>query len=300
MMKNMRREEDVTCPICNLTTATWRVKETDHALYPIQICRSCRYAFAVPRPSIEELKKYYCKNGHGIGTAMPEPSAILDRETEHPGSTLDAKRILKIIQRNLSIGLPKTFLDVGCGYGFFSNEALQCGFEVTALESASYEREVARLLLGFEPVNAWFEETDISSKYSAILMSQVLEHVRDINFWIKKATRLLNKGGVLCVALPSFDSIFRHLLSEKDPYICPPIHLNYFSLRSLKKLLQKHNLETVASCSISRIPISTVEKRMPFKSSTVTKSFHNASVLGMKVMDKIGMGQMLNVYAVRR
>lgn len=300
MIKNMRTKKDVPCPICNLATATWRVKRTGHARYPIQICRHCKYAFAAPRPSREELKNYYCKSGHGIEVATPEPSAVLDREAEHPGSTLDAKRILKTIRRNLSDGLPKTFLDVGCGYGFFSKEALRCGFDVTALESASYEREVARLLLGFDPVNAWFEEADIPSKYSAILMSQVLEHVHDINFWIKKAASLLNTGGILCIALPSFDSIFRHLLSEKDPYICPPIHLNYFSLKSLKKLLQKYNLETVASCSISRIPLSTVEKRMPFEIPTVTKSLHKASVIGMKMIDKIGMGQMLNAYAVRR
>jgi len=79
------------------------------------------------------------------------------------------------------------FLDVGCGYGFFSNEALDAGFDVVALELARNEREIAKKMTGLSPVSSSFEEFEYDRESLGVMfMSQILEHALDVNLWSKK------------------------------------------------------------------------------------------------------------------
>ena len=85
-------------------------------------------------------------------------------------------------------------------------------------------------LTGLDPVASSFEDFECApSSFSAVLMSQILEHVCDINQWIIKAHDILADDGVLAIALPNFGSVFRRVMQEKSPYITPPEHLNFFN-----------------------------------------------------------------------
>jgi hypothetical protein len=83
-------------------------------------------------------------------------------------------------------------------------------------------------------------------------MSQVLEHALDPSDWISRAARLLSPGGVLAIALPNFVGVYR-LLGVKDPFLCPPIHLNHFTPASMRLLLERSGLRVVRVCSESRV-----------------------------------------------
>lgn len=286
------------CPICNSEPTKWRTKRTNDGKFEIDRCRRCNYAFVNPRPSPAELRALYEKTGHG--DVRHDPSeVILERERAAPNSSLDARRILQRIDARLPAHLPRTFLDVGCGYGFFSREAQTRGYQVTALEGATHERQIAAQLLGFEPRKAWFEEACFDEQFSVILLSQVLEHVHDVNAWIRKAHSLMNQGGVLCVALPSFDSIVRRILSEKDPLICPPVHLNFFSRRSLERLLEREGFACCTFEDVSRVPLQSIRKRLPRPAGALAPALHRIMAGALGVCDHLGMGQMINAFAVR-
>jgi hypothetical protein len=76
-------------------------------------------------------------------------------------------------------------------------------------------------------------------------MSQILEHVSDVNSWMRNAWGLLKRGGTIAIALPNFNSMFRLVLGRRDPYIIPPEHLNFFSTGNLKALLSKHGFKVI-------------------------------------------------------
>ena len=59
-------------------------------------------------------------------------------------------------------------------------------------------------------------------------MSQVLEHAIDPAKWLLKTNKLLNKYGLLIVAVPQFKGFYK-FFGLKDPFICPPEHLNFFT-----------------------------------------------------------------------
>ena len=130
---------------------------------------------------------------------------------------------------------------MGCGYGLYSKQALESGFEVVALEPAQTKREIARSITGLEPLSCSFEELSCPrGSLDAILMSQVLEHVQDVDLWIAKARELLRDQGILAIAVPNYGSVFRKVMKQNDPFIIPPAHLNYFCPSSLTTLLAKH------------------------------------------------------------
>jgi hypothetical protein len=134
-------------------------------------------------------------------------------------------------------------------------------------------------------------------------MSQVLEHAFDVNEWISKATDLLRIDGVLAVALPNFNSAFRILLAEKDPYIAPPAHLNFFGPRSLRTICARYGLDTLSVGSMSRVPRNVVSKKV--RAGAVARFLVEGMTAGAfgafkAVADPMNFGMMLWGYFGKR
>ena len=287
------------CPICSGRIALWRIKRTYGTDYRIDRCRACGYAFVNPRPSLPFLKTLYASAGHEPLGARPAPNlaSILADEACDPGTTLDARRMLATVTSLVGEGSGRAFLDVGCGYGFFTREAVRAGFDVTALEMADRERSVASGLTGRNPVPCPFEEFERpAGSFSVVLMSQVLEHAFDVDGWVGRASRLLTPGGVVVVALPNFGSLFRWVMQEREPYVMPPMHLNHFSPNNLARLLTKHGLVVEVVQHVSRIPRRSWDKRLPGPFRRLSPIARGFATLPLRLIDGLGLGMMINVY----
>jgi hypothetical protein len=128
-------------------------------------------------------------------------------------------------------------------------------------------------------------------------MSQILEHALDVDLWVKKSHGLLVNDGIIAIALPNFGSIFRMIMQENEPYICPPAHLNFFNPNSLSSLLEKHGFKVEAIQWVSRIPNKTFEKRMPKFGKPLLPIINTLSLVPLKAIDALHLGMMINVYA---
>jgi 2-polyprenyl-3-methyl-5-hydroxy-6-metoxy-1,4-benzoquinol methylase len=287
---------DSYCPICSSSVVEWKTKVADGQEYKIDLCASCRYVFINPRPTLEFISNYYA-NFH-ISDEAQNANYELEK---YSYSVIDAKRIVKnvsILTNNLK-GL--SFLDVGCGHGLISREAKNSGFNVTALELSDIERDIAFNLTKIIPINSSFEDYSCEAEAFDILnLSQILEHAVDINLWVSKANFCLKKGGILAIALPNFNSFFRYLLKENDPYICPPVHLNFFSHKNLIKLLDIHGFDVEYFEFISRIPDETILKRIPKLFHFILPFIKIILSLIFKIFDLLQIGIMINIYAKKR
>ncbi|MCY3005772.1 MAG: methyltransferase domain-containing protein [Planctomycetota bacterium] len=298
-----------SCPGCSCAYKPWRSKQVGEQQYRMDVCQSCGYCFVNPRPSLAFLMDYYSTFGHGdaeIAQDKPTLESVQKREKSFPNSTVDAKCLVRTIQSlaNSSGGsarISNRFLDVGCGYGFFSHEAQRAGFEVQALELAAIERQIAHQMTGLDPTASSFEEYVCEpSSLGVVLMSQILEHVLDVNLWIEKAHRLLVPGGILAIALPNYGSITRKLLQERDPFVCPPTHLNFFSPRSLSCLLRKHGFEVAKIEWVSRLPKSSFEKRCPSFARPLLPLVHFGTSLALQAIDLSRLGMVIRVYGRKK
>ena len=302
MSVNSEETQYKTCPVCSSSIKSWRIKKVAKEKYNIDRCTSCGYAFVNPRPSLNFLMDFYSSFGHRRGHDLseediPDLESTLINEQNFPNSTIDARRLVKTIKSLSGNSHSKEFLDVGCGYGFFSREALEAGFEVVALELAENERAISKEMTGLNPTACSFEEFKYSPEsFSVVLMSQILEHALDVNLWIKKAHDMLVSDGIIAIALPNFGSIFRKVMQEKEPYICPPAHLNFFSPNSLSRLLEKHGFRVEATQWVSRIPKTAFEKRMPNFAKPLLPVINVASSASLQAIDAVQLGMMINLY----
>ena len=290
-----------TCPICSASISLWNTKKTDAGEFNLDRCRDCSYVFVNPRPSLEYLVDFYSVDAHAYDRQEEDAMSldqILQREADWPNSTADAERIVgtaySMVELEHIISKPSLF-DVACGTGFFTREALKLGFEVTALEISSSDRKIATEMNGLEPQSIPFEEFNAADdSFDVIILSQIVEHVLDINDWVSKSQKLLKPNGILVIALPNFDNLFRFILGTNEPYIIPPEHLNYFSARNLRKLMSKHNLNVekiewtsnVLPSAIAKLPFGKVA--MPVLKPLVG--------ISLKFIDLLRLGIFVTVY----
>jgi SAM-dependent methyltransferase len=284
-----------TCPACLGEITKWRDKTNSYGRFAIDRCSRCGHAFVNPRPRAEVLAEFYRDYGQG-DTEIGDLEDVLSQEAAYPNSTLDARRIISTARR-LTGGAGR-LLDVGCGYGFFSKEAKDQGFQVAAIDIAPGETIIPRQLAGVPPGNVAFEDYDSNEKFDVILFSQMLEHAHDVNTWVSKAARLLRSGGALVIALPNFDSIFRYLLRENDPYVTPPVHLNFFTYRSLCILLRRHGLSVAAHHMFSRFPERVISRRLG-RFSFLGGPLYWLANLGMRRLDGTRLAMLFDVYAIK-
>jgi SAM-dependent methyltransferase len=140
----------------------------------------------------------------------------------------------------------KRVLDVGCGDGAFLDLARMACMETTGLElnqsaasrAQSKGHQIHRKLLDQVTLEM------ASGGYDLITLFQVLEHVRNPLQTVKEARALLKPGGVIAVAVPNEEGIYRVL--PMDPYQWPPHHISRWRLRDLRVLAAKCELEVLA------------------------------------------------------
>ena len=76
-------------------------------------------------------------------------------------------------------------------------------------------------------------------------MWDTIEHLKEPNKYIHKASQLLPKGGKLALTTPDIGSVLAKFRKSKWRMIHPPTHLHYFSLNTMCKLLEKHNYKII-------------------------------------------------------
>ena len=289
-----------SCPVCDMGFGPWRAKQVGDHRYFMDVCNACGYCFVNPRPSLSFLMEYYSTFGHGdadSGKAPPTLAQVTQNERVFPNSTVDAHRLVSTISKLAFTSTTKKFLDVGCGYGFFSAEALRQGFDVQALELATNERRIAQELTGLEPVASSFEDYQCpAGSLGVVLMSQILEHALDVNLWVAKSREFLGKDGILAIALPNYGSFFRRLLQERDPFVCPPTHLNFFNPHSLSKLMTKHGFVIEKIEWVSRLPKSTFQRRVPSVAKPLLPVVHLGTRMSLGLIDMMRLGMIISVY----
>lgn len=291
---------ETLCPVCRAVTVLWRTKTTTVGNFSINRCTDCGFAFVNPRPTAQFLREFYSLSGHSRdGTDCGHTiDSVVSQEKESPNSTIDAGRLIETTAKLLPTKSCQgaRLLDVGCGYGFYSREAIAQGFSVTAIELAETERSISRQLAGIEPLNTTFEDFDApAGTFSAVIMSQILEHALDINAWLIKVHRLLHNGGVVTIALPNFGSVFRRVMQGNEPFITPPAHLNFFSAGNLSRLLAGHGFVVRHIEWKSRISHASLQRRIP----VVGRYLRTFADLGLGAIDTMRLGMMVNAYAVK-
>jgi SAM-dependent methyltransferase len=172
---------------------------------------------------------------------------VFYRELEHPEyftrARLEFERTLQFARRREL----KRVLDVGCGSGYFLDQAKQAGLETYGLELNSQAAQKASAK-GHTILPGLLHEINraqLSGELDLITLFQVLEHVPDPLALMKQAAALLDSGKYIAVAVPSIRGPGRFL--PWDPAQWPPHHLSWWRLADFEQLAVAAGLRLVKS-----------------------------------------------------
>ena len=96
-------------------------------------------------------------------------------------------------------------LDIGCGGGLLSEPMSRLGAEVVGIDASEKNIQVAKLHAKKSGLNIKYHCTSpenfiTNTKFDVILNMEIVEHVVDIDFFLKSCAKLLKKGGIMFVA----------------------------------------------------------------------------------------------------
>ena len=96
-------------------------------------------------------------------------------------------------------------LDIGCGGGLLSEPMCRLGADLTAIDASKKNISVAKLHskknnLKIKYICSSPEKLKIKNKFDVILNMEIVEHVEDVNFFLKSCSNLLKKNGIMFVA----------------------------------------------------------------------------------------------------
>jgi SAM-dependent methyltransferase len=285
----------------------WRKKKfhytesANHKEFHIYRCESCGTGFLNRPPHEQWLQAIYQYSGQALTQAITLDD-VLTRETEFPNCKLDAERMsYQADWFNIS-GFGKA-LDIGSGFGFYTQALRKLGYRTVSINPGEYENEVFRNLNGDEPLAVMFEDYQPSGRFGVVMMSQVLEHLLEPDQAIKKVAGLLAPGGVLACAVPNYDSFLVKLLGTKDnACLWVPEHVNYFTGEGLKALVERNGFSVVKVEQITRIPFNALSRRLRLKgrpAAIVDSLVKLLQVPFAGLMNFFGLGIYLNLYAVK-
>ncbi|MFN8166082.1 MAG: class I SAM-dependent methyltransferase [Bacteroidia bacterium] len=212
------------CPLCSSSRIATLYKTKDF----ISQCRDCGFAFSAFIPTQAELENYYLH---------------YHRYTE-VSETL-RKRYNQILDFLEPYKKLNQLIEIGCGEGFFLEEAVKRGWNVCGTELASPARDICKSknISVFESTEDLFKS--ISGKADVILSLEVMEHLPSPHPEVSRYNELLRNGGAFYLTTPNFNSLSRKILGEDWSVYIYPEHLMYYTPSTINRLFHDHGFRKV-------------------------------------------------------
>ncbi|MFC2130183.1 class I SAM-dependent methyltransferase [Bacteroidota bacterium] len=228
---------DVKCKICS-SSQTEIIKRDDKDY--IQ-CKNCGLFFVKDYPSEE---KYAMKFEQDFIMAPREYLNAEHRRIFRIAGQLEFLSEISKYKRK-----PSKILDIGCGHGFFLDEARRHGYTVKGLELSQSARYFCNnigipVLTTLEEVN---EKFDI-----AVLHNTLVKTPNPLNI-MNIINNILNEKGYIFIKVPFKRSKYWKILESPEDRFFKQIYLQYYTKKSLKKLIELTGFELLKiECRKSR------------------------------------------------
>lgn len=165
-----------------------------------------------------------------------EHDSIMEGKKQYYGDLDSSEKYICKLKKYIATG---DILDVGCGQGDFLRVASKyfntcCGIEPSKV---CYENRFEAP--NVEYINSYFSQELSLGKYDAVVSFQVLEHVTNVNGFVKSIYNCMKDDAVGMINVPNGNDVFI------KPHFHQIViqHVNYFSLYSLVTLLHKNGFD---------------------------------------------------------
>lgn len=203
-------------------------------------CQQCGLIYLNPRPSQDEIDRYYPDNY--------EPFTRFSRHRSGPLARWSYTRYLdkrcKAVMRWKSSG---RLLDVGCATGEFLARMTEYGWQVQGVELSPTAAETARREYDLDVLTGDLIQAQFPDRYfDVVTLWDVLEHLHDPLAELAEINRTLEDNGLLVIELPNTRSFDAALFGPYWIGLDMPRHLYVFPPAPLEAMLKQGGFKIVS------------------------------------------------------
>jgi len=242
------------CPRCKSSGALVRYELGSERIVR---CSECSLLYLDPWPDPAAIEAVYGPTYFQNSAFGQGDSATLFGYSDYIAERANKQRQYARLAREIRGLLPPSrrtprLLEVGCGLGYFLDEAFEEGFEVSGVEFNPYAVGRLRAKYAFPILSGALEAIDLEpGRYDAIAMYDVIEHLRDPFASLDKLHDALADGGLLVISTPDAESAVSRLLGARlEDFRRTREHLFFFGRATLHDVLREHGFDPIATRSI--------------------------------------------------
>ncbi len=255
-----------------------------------------------PIPSQDEVKEFYSKEFYSSANKRFNDSSLEVQKEEREFFNSRWESIYNQCIEHFGKTGGFSLFDIGFGFAqsllFFKQKGIQVSGLEPSIEGAEYARKQ-----GLEVYNTDIEDFSCvgNRRFDVVTLLNVLEHLR---FPAKTLAdirkKLLKPGGLLVIDVPNdfndFQTTADTEFSLDKWWLCPPAHINYFSVTTLCNLLQKCGYSIVHKESSFPLEIFLLMGDVYVGKGELGKICHERRVKFENLMRKHGKGKKLSLF----
>lgn len=206
----------------------------DHGPFDLYRCAACRSVVTAPPPDAERLAGFYARYEDG---QAPHLLRVREDSPQIAWYSQCADHIAAFAHPSSDF----TWLEVAAGSGTFAR-LFATRFPASSGTALDYHPRPADLS---DRANVRWRQGDLNvdapdaETYDVVAALSVLEHVPDVEGFVRRLVRSVRPGGTLYVVCPDATSPMARLLAKRWPYYLPGEHLHVPSLRGARALLDR-------------------------------------------------------------
>lgn len=214
---------------------------------PLVCCKNCGFVYVSPLPCDDNIDRYYTTAAfwqQKMSTSVNYKFSNW-REVFKSNSSLDerlqrAERQFAYIRKYAkNFGKDASVLDVGAGFSPFlyvcQKNKLKNLYAIEPLQEICDFLKKQGVTITTHMVEEWFVNSP-DRKYDLIVVSHVLEHLKNPEYFLSRIGKFLKLNGILCIEVPNRD--------DRQQFHCG-LHFLFFDVNTLKLILEKHSFKVI-------------------------------------------------------
>ena len=197
-------------------------------------CQECSMVYLNPVFQDYAIKEYY-ENNHTI------QAEVVESDTDKFYTNIYNNGLSDI---NKCASNHDNILDIGCSSGLFLDLAKTKGFKTYGVELNQAECLLAKDR-GHVVHNNLLENINFDSRFSAVTLWDVFEHMIDGEFYLNQIKRVLLDDGIIFMQIPSSDALAAKILREHCNMFDGLEHVNLYNVKTINMLAKKCGLKVL-------------------------------------------------------
>jgi SAM-dependent methyltransferase len=262
--------------------------QADHPLpgfekngFDLWYCGECGTLYVNPVPAPDRLAAFYRDSPsqrYWASTFFPAVAEARREKIFRPRVT----RLVDLLRRHGTD--PVTVVDVGAGAGIFLEECRRGGLgRAWRAVEPNIELAGACRTKGFETFEGFAGEAAAAAGWSCAAdlgaSFEVIEHVADIDEYLRHLAALVRPGGTVVVSGLCGTGFDIAILGKASNAVAPPHHLNFISRGAVSALLRRTGLELVEFLTPGALDIDIVRNTLRDTPPAVADRFLRSLVL---------------------